>query len=310
MNSVLVTGGAGFIGSHLCEALLAKGSKVVCIDNFVTGKEKNVEHLLPDKNFLLVEEDIVDAIDVEGKFSRVYNLASPASPADFPKIPVEILLANSLGTKNALDFAAKNKARLLEASTSEVYGQPLEHPQKETYFGNVNPVGPRACYDESKRFAEALVMAYGRKKFLDTRIARIFNTYGQRMRADDGRVIPNFITQALQKKPITVYGRGKQTRSFCFVTDLVEGLIKLMESDYSMPVNLGNPTEDTILHIAEEIKRLAGSESKIVFSGLPEDDPERRKPDISVAKKQLGWQPKISFEEGILKTIQFFKKEI
>lgn len=307
MHSILVTGGAGFIGSHLCQALLAKGNKVACIDNFVTGKEKNVGHLLPDKNFLLVEEDIVDAIDVEGRFSRVYNLASPASPADFSRIPVEILLANSIGTKNALDFAVRNKARFLEASTSEVYGEPLEHPQKETYRGNVNSIGERSCYDESKRFSEALAMAYGRKKGIETRIARIFNTFGPRMRPEDGRVIPNFIMQALQGKPMTIYGNGKQTRSFCFVSDLVEGLIKLMESDYNKPVNLGNPKEFTILQLAEEIKRLTKSNSKIVFKKLPEDDPTRRQPDISTAKKQLNWQPKVGLEEGLARTIEYFK---
>lgn len=308
MKTAVVTGGAGFIGSHLCEALLEKGMRVVCIDNFSTGAMENIAHLERNPAFSLLEQDITVPFEIKGNVGFVYNLASPASPSDFPKIPIEILLTNSVGTKNALDFAVEKKARFLEASTSEVYGQSLEHPQKETYFGNVNSIGERSCYDESKRFSEALVMAYSRKKGLDARIARIFNTFGPRMRPEDGRVIPNFIVQALHNKPMAIYGDGKQTRCFCFVTDLVEGLIKLMESDYNKPVNLGSTKECSILQLVEEIRRLTGSRSKIVFKNLPEDDPAKRQPDISLAKSKLGWMPLVGFEEGLKLTIEWFKQ--
>jgi len=307
LKTSVVSGGAGFIGSHLCDFLLAKGNKVICIDNFVTGSRKNIAHLEGNKNFSLLEADITQEFEVKEKVDEVYNLSSPASPVDFPKIPIEILLVNSIGTKNLLELAAKNKARFLEASTSEVYGDPLEHPQKETYWGNVNCTGVRSCYDEGKRFSEAIVMAFWRKKNLQTKIARIFNTYGPRMRAEDGRVIPNFINQALRGEPITVYGNGKQTRSFCFVSDLVEGLFKLMQSSFSDPVNLGNPNEMNMLELAEKVKAFTGSKSEISFKPLPVDDPAKRRPDISRAKKELGWEPKVSFEEGLKKTIDFFK---
>jgi len=307
MKTVVVTGGAGFIGSHLCERLLKQGNKVICVDNFVTGRKENVNHLAKDKNFSLVEHDLVKPLEIEAKIDCLFNLASPASPIDFAKIPVEILMVNSLGVKNALDFCLENRARFLQASTSEVYGNALEHPQKETYFGNVNPIGERSCYDEGKRFAEALAMAYARKHGLEARIARIFNTFGPRMRSDDGRVVPNFIMQALSQKPLTVYGSGNQTRSFCFVDDLVDGLVRLMESDYSKPVNLGNPNEISVKEFAELVLRLSGSRSKLVFRELPEDDPVRRKPDISVAKRVLGWQPRVGLEDGLRETVKFFK---
>ncbi|MCX6799389.1 MAG: SDR family oxidoreductase [Candidatus Diapherotrites archaeon] len=307
MKMILVSGGAGFIGSHLCERLLADGNRVICVDNFVTGRKENVLHLLSDKNFSLVEHDITEPLKVKEKICQIFNLASPASPVDFEKIPLEILAVNSAGTGNMLELAAEKKARFLQASTSEVYGDPLEHPQRETYWGNVNPNGPRSCYDEGKRFSEALAMAYSRARGVDVRIARIFNTYGPRMRPDDGRVVPNFIMQALHGKPLTVYGRGEQTRSFCYVSDMVDGLVQLMESDYSLPVNLGNPCEFTVLRLAEEVIKICGSSSKISFKQLPKDDPTRRKPDISVAKRELGWEPEVQLHEGLQRTIDWFK---
>lgn len=306
MKTIVVAGGAGFIGSHLCERLLKDGEKVICVDNFVTGRKENVEALMENKNFNLLEHDITKPIEVEGEVDQIYNMASPASPVDFPRIPIEILLTNSLGLKNLLDFAVEKKARVLQASTSEVYGNPLEHPQKETYFGNVNTIGPRSCYDEGKRFAEALIMAYVRKKGVEARIVRIFNTYGPRMRPDDGRVLPNFINQALESKPLTVYGDGSQTRSFCFVSDEVDGIVKLMNSDYAKPCNIGNPNEMTIKELAEIVIKTTESKSELVFKPLPGDDPAKRKPDISVAKKELGWEPKVSLKEGLKKTIEFF----
>jgi len=309
MKTILVTGGAGFIGSHLCEALLAKGNKVICLDNFVTGSRENIKHLEGSKNFSLVEHDVTKPIVLDEKVDQIYNMASPASPIDFQKMPIEILLTNSFGTKNLLDLAFEKKARFLEASTSEVYGQPLEHPQKESYWGNVNTIGLRSCYDESKRFSEALVMAYNRKKNVEVRIARIFNTFGPRMRANDGRVVPNFVTQALEGKPITIYGKGDQTRSFCFVADLVNGLTKLMDSDYSKPVNLGSLNEITVKQLAEATIKLTGSKSKLEFKPLPEDDPARRQPDTSVAEKELGWEAKTSLEQGLKKTIEWFSQK-
>jgi len=309
MKTVVVTGGSGFIGSHLCAALLEKGNRVIAVDNLVTGSKANIAELLGNGNFSLVEHDITAPLQVDERVDRIYNLASPASPIDFSRIPLEILAVNSLGTKNMLDLALEKKARFLQASTSEVYGQPLEHPQKETYFGNVNPIGERSCYDEGKRFAEALVTAYAKKKGVEARIARIFNTYGPKMRQDDGRVVPNFIMQALQNKPITVYGSGKQTRSFCFVSDLVSGLIKLMESDYRLPVNLGNPNEVTILQLAEKIKGLCNSKSKIAFRKLPGDDPAKRRPGIAIAVNRLHWQPKVSLDSGLQKAIEWFESK-
>jgi nucleoside-diphosphate-sugar epimerase len=308
MKTIVVSGGAGLIGSHLCERLLGEGNKVICIDSFVTGKKENVQHLLQNGNFSLVEQDITKPFSLDEKPEHVYNLASPASPVDFAKIPLDILAVNSAGTRNMLELALESKARFLQASTSEVYGEPLEHPQKESYWGNVNSIGERSCYDEGKRFSEALVMAYAREKDLETRIVRIFNTFGPRMRKDDGRVIPNFITQALVGKPLTVYGEGKQTRSFCFISDQVEGQIKLMESGYNEPVNIGNPVEISVLELAEKVIELAGSKSEISFKPLPKDDPTRRMPDISLAKKELGWQPKVKWEQGLKQTIAWFKE--
>jgi nucleoside-diphosphate-sugar epimerase len=309
MKTILVTGGAGFIGSHLCETLLEQGKKVICIDNFVTGKKENIAELFENENFSFIEHDISNPLEISEKVDQIFELASPASPVDFPKIPIEILTTGSIGLKNVLDLAVEKKARILHTSTSEVYGDPLEHPQKETYWGNVNPIGERSCYDEAKRFGEALIMAYKRKKDIDPRIVRIFNTYGPKMRPDDGRVVPTFIKQALANKPITVFGDGKQTRSFCFVKDEVAGLIALMESDYSLPVNIGNPSEITILEFAKKIVELCNSKSQIDFKPLPKDDPVRRKPDISLAKEKLGWEPKVSLEEGLKKTINWFNEK-
>jgi len=306
-KTIVVTGGAGFIGSHLCEKLLANGNKVVCVDNFITGNKKNIQHLLSGKNFEYIEHDITTPLKISG-FDELYNLASPASPFDYYKKPIETLHAGSFGVKNMLDLCKANNATFLQASTSEVYGDPKEHPQKETYFGNVNPVGPRACYDESKRFAEALIVNYSQKYKMKTRIARIFNTYGPRMRKDDGRVIPNFISQALKGKPLTIYGKGQQTRSFCYVDDLVEGLILLMVADYSMPVNLGNQEEFTMIELADKIIEMTGSNSKKEFLPLPQDDPLQRNPDISLAKKLLKWQPKTKFDAGLKKTIEWFRE--
>ncbi len=309
MKTIVVTGGAGFIGSHLCEFLLSKGNKVIAIDNFATGRRENISGFADNKNFTLLEHDITKKIPLKERVHAIYNLASLASPLFYQKMPLETLLVNSLGTLNALELAKKNNAKFLQASTSEVYGDPLQHPQKESYYGNVNTVGARSCYDEGKRFAETAAMEYGKKYGLEIRIARIFNTYGPRMRSDDGRVVPNFIVQALQGKPLTVYGKGKQTRSFCYISDQVAGLTALMGSDYAMPVNIGNPEEITILTLAEKIKSLTGSESEIKFLPLPEDDPARRRADISLAREKLGWQPKVPLEDGLEKTVEWFKTE-
>jgi nucleoside-diphosphate-sugar epimerase len=307
---VLVTGGAGFIGSFLCEKLLEEGYDVTCLDNLSTGKKSNVNHLLKNQKFKFIEHDVTKPVDFEVNF--IFHLASPASPIDYQKLPIETSMANSIGTYNMLQLAKKNKARLLLASTSEVYGDPIEHPQKETYWGNVNPFGVRSCYDESKRFAEALTMSFYRKHNLDVRIARIFNTFGPRMRLDDGRVIPNFIVQSLTGKPITVYGDGKQTRSFCYISDMIDGLMKLMFKDNisGEVVNLGNPEERTILSVAGTIKDITNSNSEITFKELPEDDPTKRKPDITKAKKILDWKPKIDFTIGLKETIEWFRGEI
>ncbi len=305
----VVTGGAGFIGSWLCESLITDGHKVICIDNFITGSEKNIEHLKENNNFRLIKHDVSRTLTISEKTDFIFHLASPASPVHYQKYPIETMLANSDGTYNMLELARRNNAKFLFASTSEVYGDPKEHPQKETYWGNVNPVGVRSCYDESKRFGEALVMAMHRKYGLDARIIRIFNTYGPRMQKDDGRAVPNFITQAISSKPITIYGDGKQTRSFCYVTDMVEGMKKAMFSGKTNGdiFNLGNPDEYTILEIAEKTKEILKSKSKIIFKLLPEDDPARRKPDITKAKG-VGWEPKIPLDAGLKSTIEWFRE--
>ena len=308
MKSSLVTGGAGFIGSHLCDFLLNKGFSVICMDNLITGSKENIKHLEKNKNFRFVNHDISKHIKVDGKLDFVLHFASPASPEDYQKIPIQTLKVGSLGTHNTLGLAFAKKAKYVLASTSEVYGDPLVNPQPESYWGNVNPIGVRGCYDESKRFAEALTMAYHTIHKLDTKIARIFNTYGPRMRRNDGRVVPNFINQALSSRPITVYGDGRQTRSFCYADDMIMGVYKLMMSKLNEPVNLGNPEEHTILEFAEIIKKLANSRSKISFRKLPVDDPKVRCPDISIAKRKLGWEPKTSLEYGLKRTIEFFRK--
>lgn len=307
MKTALITGGAGFIGSHLCDFLLNKGYRVICVDNLITGNKKNINHLEKDSNFKFINHDISRHISCGEKLDFVLHFASPASPIDYQKIPIQTLKAGSLGTHNTLGLALAKKAKYVLASTSEVYGDPLISPQPESYWGNVNPVGVRGCYDEAKRFAEALTMAYHRIHKLDTKIARIFNTYGPRMRKNDGRVVPNFMVQALKNEPITVYGSGKQTRSFCYINDLIEGIHKLMMSGINEPVNLGNPEEHTILEFAEIIKELTKSKNRIVFRPLPVDDPHVRCPDISKARKKLKWQPKVSLDSGLAETINFFK---
>lgn len=307
-KTVLVTGGAGFIGSHLCEKLLNEGARVICLDSLVSGKKENISPFLSNKNFKFVLGDISKETDMNYILDEIYNLASPASPVDYNKFPIETLLCGSLGVKNLLELARKNDAVFLQASTSEVYGDPLQHPQKETYYGNVNPIGPRACYDESKRFAETLTVNYAKKYSVKIRIARIFNTFGPKMRKDDGRAIPSFIFGALNNQPIPVFGTGGQTRSFCFIDDLRDGLAKLMAAGYPLPVNLGNPDERTILETAKKIISFTGSKSKIVFKPYPQDDPARRKPDISIAIKELGWKPMTAFDEGIKKTIDWFRQ--
>ena len=307
MSNALITGGAGFIGSHLCNFLLNKGFKVICVDNLITGNIKNIKHFEKNKNFKFINRDISKHIKINENLDFVLHFASPASPIDYQKIPIQTLKAGSLGTHNTLGLALAKKAKYLLASTSEVYGDPLVNPQPESYWGNVNPVGIRGCYDEAKRFAEALTMAYHRIHKLDTKIIRIFNTYGPRMRKDDGRVVPNFINQAIKNKPLTVYGKGEQTRSFCYVSDLIDGIYPLMKSNHNEPVNLGNPEEHTILEFAEKIKQITQSRSKIIFSQLPLDDPHVRCPDITRAKDILKWKPKVGLDEGIKKTIDWFK---
>ena len=311
METCLVTGGAGFIGSHLCDKLIENGYKVICLDNLLTGSKKNIEHLLKNPNFEFFEADVCDPINqlTSQPIDFLFHLASPASPADFEKIPEEVLLANSLGGLNVLKIASETKAKLLMASTSEVYGDPKEHPQKETYWGNVNSFGPRACYDESKRFAEAATYVNLKKYGIDVRVVRIFNTYGPRMRKDDGRVISNFINQVLERKPLTIYGKGDHSRSFCFVSDLVEGIFKAMFADKTKGeiINLGNPEEYKIIDLAKKIKKLTNSDSEITFKELPPDDPSQRQPDISKAKRLLNWEPKVTVDEGLQKTIEYYK---
>ena len=306
-HSVVVTGGAGFLGSHLCEELLRRGHRVLAVDNFVTGRAENVSHLLGKPEFSLLEEDVSGPLHVGGQVQLVVHLASPASPMDFHRLPFEILRVNSAGTWNVLELALAKGARFLLASTSEVYGDPLEHPQREEYRGNVNPIGPRAVYDEGKRFSEALTMTYHRFRGLNAGIARIFNTYGPRMRADDGRVIPTLIRQALAGEPLTVFGDGRQTRSFCYVDDMVRGLVAMAESKETGPVNLGNADEVTILEAARMIIEITGSTSDIAHRPLSTDDPKRRRPDISRARELLGWEPKVPLREGLARTIGYFR---
>lgn len=307
MKRILITGGAGFIGSHLCGRLLREGNEVLCLDNLSTGSERNIERLKKEKDFSFISHDINDPLVLEGRVDEVFNLACPASPVHYQKDPISTMMTNVLGLKNVLDLAERKKARILQASTSEVYGDPEESPQKESYKGSVNSIGSRACYDEGKRAGEALCFDYKRKKGVDIRVVRIFNTYGPNMSPDDGRVVSNFIVQALGNKPITVYGDGSQTRSFCYVTDMVEGLIRMMASDKSGPVNLGNPEEYKISELAEKVISLTGSGSEVVYKDLPEDDPARRKPDISLVKELLGWEPSVPLEEGLEKTIGYFR---
>ncbi|HAJ57390.1 MAG TPA: NAD-dependent dehydratase [Candidatus Omnitrophica bacterium] len=310
MKTVLITGGAGFIGSHLCDLFLKKGYRVLCLDNFITGSKASIEEHLSDKNFALVEHNITKPIHLSEDVDIILHFASPASPVDYLNYPIQTLKVGSLGTHNSLGLAKAKGARFLLASTSEVYGDPLVHPQTEEYWGNVNPVGPRGVYDEAKRFAEAITMAYHRVHKVDTKIVRIFNTYGPRMRLADGRAIPNFITQALKDNPITIYGDGSQTRSFCYVTDLIDGLFRLVNSGLNDPVNIGNPHELTLKELAEHIKRLTGSRSRIVFKPLPKDDPRQRQPDITLARENLKWLPKVPLEEGLSSTIEWFRKHI
>ncbi len=308
--SSVVTGGAGFLGSHLVDYLLARGHKVIAIDNFVTGSVDNIAHHGGDAAFKFIEQDVTEFIFLDVPVDFVWHFASPASPIDYLELPIQTLKVGSLGTHKALGLAKIKRARFLLASTSEIYGDPLIHPQTEEYWGNVNSIGPRGCYDEAKRFAEALTMAYHKEHGISTRIARIFNTYGPRMRLNDGRVVPAFISQALRHRPITVFGEGKQTRSFCFYTDLIEGLYRLMMSDSSDPVNLGNPQELTMLDFARQIIHVTGSRSKIEFKPLPQDDPHRRRPDITRAKRLLGWEPEVSLAQGLVNTIPYFRDKV
>ncbi len=307
MPRSLVTGGAGFLGSHLCERLLAAGHQVVCVDNVLTGNRANIEQLLARPDFSLDEHDITKSLRLEQRLDNVLHFASPASPIDYLELPIQTLKVGSLGTHNALGIALEHRARYLLASTSEVYGDPLVHPQSESYWGNVNPVGPRGVYDEAKRFAEAMSMAYHRVHGIDTKIVRIFNTYGPRMRLRDGRVVPNFLKQALGNEPLTVYGDGSQTRSFCYVSDLIEGIFRLLQSDLNQPVNIGNPQEMTISEFALVIRRLTGSSSEIVYRPLPTDDPRTLQPDITLARTRLSWSPQVTLEDGLLRTVEHFR---
>lgn len=309
-KTAVVTGGAGFLGSHLCDRLINEGIKVICVDNLLTGRIENIEHLFGNDLFSFIKIDVTNFIHVPGKVDYVLHFASPASPIDYLKLPIQTLKVGSLGTHKALGLAKEKNARFLLASTSEVYGDPLIHPQTEDYWGNVNPVGPRGVYDEAKRFAEAMTMAYHRYHGVQTRIVRIFNTYGPRMRVDDGRALPAFFSQALKNEDVTVFGDGSQTRSFCYVSDLIEGIYKLLLSDEVNPVNIGNPEEISLKDFAEEVIQLCNSKSKIVYKELPEDDPKVRQPDITRAKNILGWQPKVSREEGLKVTLEYFKKEV
>lgn len=306
----LVTGGAGFLGSHLCDRLLSGGWRVVAMDNLSTGSVENIAHLAGNPDFSFIKHDVTEYIFLDGSLDAVLHFASPASPRDYHELPIQTLKVGSLGTHKTLGLATAKRARFLLASTSEVYGDPLIHPQPETYWGNVNPVGPRGVYDEAKRFAEAMTMAYHRVHGVDTKIVRIFNTFGPRMRLEDGRAIPNFLLQALRDEPMTIFGDGLQTRSFCFVSDLVEGLVRLLESDLHEPVNIGNPEEWTVLRMAESIRTLSGTRAHLAFHPLPVDDPKVRQPDISIAKKALGWEPRVPIESGLAATLEDFRARL
>lgn len=307
MKTILITGGAGFIGSHLCEFILSKGDYVICIDNLFTGKEENIKHLKENKNFEFIQHDIIEPLFIDKKIDQIYNLACPASPIHYQFNAIRTIKANTIGMINMLGLAKKHKSRILQASTSEVYGDPIEHPQKETYNGNVNCIGPRACYDEGKRVAETLMFDYHRQNKVDIRVVRIFNTHGPKMDKDDGRAISNFIIQSLKNELMTIYGDGSQTRSFCYISDMIEGFYKMMNSNEQGPINLGNPNEHTILEIAKRIIQLTNSKSQIVFKKLPKDDPKIRRPDITKAKQLINWEPSISLDEGLKKTIEYFK---
>ena len=305
-DTYLITGCCGFIGSNACEFIIKKGHNVFGVDNLLTGKIKNIKHLLKNKNFRFIEQDVCLHFEIDTKINKILHFASTASPKDYLKYPLETLRTGSLGTENILKIGLKNKATVLVASTSEIYGDPLEHPQNESYFGNVNPVGPRGVYDEAKRYLEALSMAYFRKWNLDVKIVRIFNTYGPKMRANDGRAIPNFINQALKNKDITIYGDGNQTRSFCYIDDTIKGIYNFLHSSYNYPINIGNPKEYSILELSQKILELTSSESKLSFQKLPENDPKVRRPDINLAKDVLNWNPKTNLEDGLKKTIDYF----
>lgn len=310
MPRTLITGGAGFLGSHLADALVERGHEVIVMDNLITGALENIEHLFERKEFTFVHHDVTNFIHVSGLLDNILHFASPASPIDYLKLPIQTLKVGSLGTHKALGLAKEKHARFLLASTSECYGDPLVHPQPESYWGNVNPIGPRGVYDEAKRFAEAMTMAYHRFHGVDTRIVRIFNTYGPRMRAEDGRVVSTFLTQALQGKPLTVFGDGSQTRSFCYVSDEVEGVIRLLESDEVEPTNIGNPEEMTVGELAELVKEITGNRIDVIYRELPVDDPKVRQPDIAKARRILGWEPKISLREGLCLTMDYFKRKL
>ena len=305
---VLITGGAGFLGSHLCDRMIEAGNEVICLDNYFTGQRKNITHLLDHANFELIRHDVIDPIKVE--VDRIYNLACPASPVHYQYNAIKTMKTSVMGAINMLGLARRTKARVLQASTSEVYGDPLVHPQKEDYWGHVNPIGIRSCYDEGKRCAETLFMDYHRQNGVEIRLMRIFNTYGPRMNAEDGRVVSNFIVQALRGEAITIYGDGSQTRSFCYCDDNIEGMIRLMEGEHIGPINIGNPNEFTMLELAEEVVELTGSKSKIVYLPLPQDDPKQRQPDISLAKRELDWEPKTQLREGLKATIAYFEKDL
>jgi dTDP-glucose 4,6-dehydratase len=310
VGRAVITGGAGFVGSHLCDLFLARGHEVICIDNFLTGSPENVKHLFGHDGFTFIKHDVTNYIYVEGHVDYVLHFASPASPIDYLEKPIQTLKVGSLGTHKTLGLAKDKNARYLIASTSEVYGDPLVHPQKEDYWGNVNPVGPRGVYDEAKRFAEAMTMAYHRFHGVQTRIVRIFNTYGERMRINDGRVVPAFISQSLENEPLTVFGDGSQTRSFCYVSDLVDGIYRLLMSEEVNPTNIGNPAEMTVLQFAERIKALTGTNAPIEFRPLPVDDPKVRRPDITKARTLLGWEPRVPLDEGLTRTIDYFRRVV
>jgi dTDP-glucose 4,6-dehydratase len=306
----VVTGGAGFLGSHLCDKLLCEGHRVICLDNLITGNIANIEHLAGVESFKYIHHDVTEYIYLEGDVDYIFHFASPASPIDYLELPIQTLKVGALGTHKALGLAREKKAKFLIASTSEVYGDPLVHPQEESYWGNVNPVGPRGVYDEAKRFAEAMTMAYHRYHHVDTKIVRIFNTYGPRMRAKDGRAVPEFINQALRNQPITVFGKGNQTRSFCYVSDLIDGIYRLARSKETGPINIGNPQEMTVADLARKIIKLSGSKSKIVHKPLPVDDPKVRQPNIALAKRLLAWSPKVEVDEGLRLTLDYFRKKM